>query len=193
MNNTVETKKVNGYTIDIFQDDDPINPRVDYDNIGTMVCFHRRYQLGDKDHGFKSPQEFREWCKGKKLIILPLYLFDHSGLTISTSDFGDQWDSGQVGWIFIRPSEAIKQWGKKVDYQEKALECIKAEVEEYDNYLRGNVYGYVVKSPEGKEIGSCWGFIGKTDYVIEEAMSEVTLHENEMKTTEEWIRQSFAL
>lgn len=34
------------YVLVIQPDDDPLNPRED-DNFGKMVCFHRRYHLGD--------------------------------------------------------------------------------------------------------------------------------------------------
>jgi len=30
-----------------------MNPRTDYDQLATMVCFHRRYTLGD-DHDFSD-------------------------------------------------------------------------------------------------------------------------------------------
>ena len=36
----------NGNTIKVFVDEDPQSPR-EWDNAGTMVCFHRRYNLGD--------------------------------------------------------------------------------------------------------------------------------------------------
>ena len=36
------------YELKIEQDTDPMNPRTDWDNLGTMVCFHNRYDLGDK-------------------------------------------------------------------------------------------------------------------------------------------------
>jgi hypothetical protein len=35
----------------------------------------------------------------RTVVVLPLYLYDHSGLTISTSPFSCRWDSGQVGYI----------------------------------------------------------------------------------------------
>ena len=37
-------------TLKIIQDEDAFNPRHEYDHIGHMVCFHRRYDLGDKYH-----------------------------------------------------------------------------------------------------------------------------------------------
>ena len=34
------------------------------------------------------------------MVILPLYLYDHSGITMNTCGFSCPWDSGQVGWIY---------------------------------------------------------------------------------------------
>ena len=42
---TVETYK--DWTIEIHNDTDPMNPRTDFDNLGTMCCWHRRMNLGD--------------------------------------------------------------------------------------------------------------------------------------------------
>ena len=45
------------YTAAIVYDDDPgYDPR-DLDDLGTMVCWHRRYKLGD-NNPFKTPQDF---------------------------------------------------------------------------------------------------------------------------------------
>ena len=37
---------------------------------------------------------------------------------------------------------------------------MKNEVKTYDQHLRGEVFGYQVESPSGKEMDSCWGFYG---------------------------------
>lgn len=82
----------NGYTLQIYRDEYAENPR-EWENLGKMVCWHRRYNLGDK-HDYDSPQDFCESEEYKSaLVILPVYLYDHSGITISNSDFGDRWDS----------------------------------------------------------------------------------------------------
>ena len=44
----METEEYKGYTIKIEHDDYPDNPR-DWDNAGEMVCWHRRYNLGDEE------------------------------------------------------------------------------------------------------------------------------------------------
>ena len=45
------------YTLLISEDDMPLNPRKESDNLGKMVCWHRHYQLGDQ-HKFDEPRDF---------------------------------------------------------------------------------------------------------------------------------------
>ena len=103
--------------------------------------------------------------------ILPLYLYDHSGITMSTSSFNDRWDSGQVGWIFVS-KDKVKQ--ESLD-ETKIEEYLKGEVETYDQYIRGDVYGYKVYKIETcdkgceheEELDSCWGFYGEEDCITD--------------------------
>lgn len=43
----LHTEQYKGYTIKLYQDELEDGPR-DWDNLGTMVCWHRRYDLGDE-------------------------------------------------------------------------------------------------------------------------------------------------
>ena len=134
------------YELKIEQDTDPLNPRTDWDNLGTMVCFHKRYELGDKtDYRTEDYDSWEELKEGiikneGEVVILPLYLYDHSGITISTSSFDCRWDSGQVGFIFVSKYK-IKKEG--ID-ETKVEEYLKGEVKTYDKYLTGEVYGFTL-------------------------------------------------
>lgn len=168
-----------GLTIKIEQDVDPESPR-EWDNVGTMVCFHGRYTLGDK-HEFSSPTEFLEWWEenGEDGVLLPLYLYDHSGITISTSPFSCPWDSGQVGWIYAT-KETLDKETFDIDHATKYLI---GEVETYDQYLTGQVYGYEVEDEDGNFLASCWGFYGEED-AIQEARADADGYANERDTRE---------
>jgi hypothetical protein len=128
----------------------PENPRSN-DNLCTMVCFHNRYDLGDSHHTY-TQNNYSSWKELSEAIlkdhdvcaILPLYLYDHSGITMSTGEFHCKWDSGQVGFIYITTKEAIETWGEGSDYVKKAEVCLQHEVEEYDKYLTGDVYQYEI-------------------------------------------------
>ena len=142
------------YELKIVQDTDPESPRT-WDNLGTMVCFHKRYDLGDKtDYRTEDYDSWEELKEGiikneGEVVILPLYLYDHSGITISTSSFDCRWDSGQVGFIFVSKYK-IKKEG--ID-ETKVEEYLKGEVETYDQYLTGDVWGYKVYEIETCSLG----------------------------------------
>lgn len=174
----VEKFRCGDKTVRIVYDDDSPNPRTEWDNFGTMAAFHRRYNLGDKDHGIRS-EDFSGWAEMREYIekeldapvILPLYLYDHSGLRISTGDFGDPWDSGQVGFIFATRAQLEKEYGKKKltkKILDRARKVLEGEVETYDDFLSGQVYGFVVEDEEGDELESLYGIYG-LEYAREEA------------------------
>jgi hypothetical protein len=154
----------------IKRDESPRSPREDFDQLGVMVCFHNRYSLGDK-HNYSS-KDYSGWNDMKNAImrnenavaILPLYLFDHSGIKIDTKEFENRFDSGQIGWIYMTKKNAVENWGKKnltLKIILKAVACLEAEVKEYDQYLQGDIYGFKVKTLDTKEdLDSCWGFYG---------------------------------
>lgn len=178
MINAIDTQEYKGYTIKVYPDDNPIDPR-ENDNLGTMVCFHRRYNLGDKhnlDSGdFNGWQEIYNYIKNELqgYIILPLYLYDHSGISMSTNrsyPYNDQWDAGQVGFIYISKADICREYSvKRISPQlkDRVTDYLIGEVKAYDNYIRGNVYGYVIEDQEGNNFDSCWGY-DDYDYMIKE-------------------------
>ncbi len=87
----------------------------------------------------------------------------YSGQTISLTPFSCQWDSGQVGFVFVTQQHLDDTGGD-------AEQMIEADVKEYDAYLRGEVYGYIVAEGETDE-ESCWGYVGDLSYVKSEAES----------------------
>lgn len=145
--------------IKVKQEMYPESPRC-WDNLTKMVCFHNRYDLGDKFSEYKS-SAFDSWEELSEQLhkdyniaaILPLYLYDHSGITMSTGSFDCQWDSGQVGFIFITKETMIENFGGKnltEKLKEQAVKICKADVKTYDQYLTGEVYSYVIE--EGREM-----------------------------------------
>lgn len=252
------------YTLLVMDDPEPLNPRVDYDNLGRMVCWHSRYSLGDK-HSFSDPEEFlrdlyrrgirdngkqliaylkshkargafleynrskREWdlyvrCYWRTvlgssepdwevmrsapkdqlndsgwfiddmlealtiddlkellgemtdIVILPLYLYDHSIQSISTASFYGrahhaEWDSGQVGYIYADHEMLEREYGTLTkETVQKAETALIGEVEAYDCCLRGACYGFRLFE-NGEEIDSCWGFLGELDDIRDDLRS----------------------
>jgi hypothetical protein len=179
----IKEERIGNYILRLYYDENPIDPREDY-NLSKMVCFHKRYSLGD-DHDFKS-DDFDSWDEMEKhitgtedpLIIKPLYLYDHGGITISTSPFGDRWDSGQVGFVYVckqdvRDSFSIKRCGQPM--KERVDVLLEGEVDTYDKYLQGQVYGYEIGkvSEDGHEEGleRCGGYFDKEQCVHDGVVS----------------------
>jgi len=144
-----------GYSLEIYPDEDPDNPR-SWDNLGKMICFHKRYDLGDK-HDYKK-LDFNEWDELREEIeidnpgclIRPLFLMDHSGLSISIGPFGCPWDSGQIGFIFIT-QKSIKEIFD--GNENKGEQCLIGEVETYDQYLRGDIYRFILRDKPCEKCG----------------------------------------
>lgn len=220
----------------IQSDDEPMNPREEFDNHDIMFCCHPRYTLGDSlpektpgkfwasiisEHmnlfdiaaklleqdavrGYAS--DILDKCRalsrpalelGKELVLeltedfldyireedavgaamdvsqddiaaLPLWLYDHSGITMSCGDrtypYNDQWDSSAIGWIVVPKSVAMCDLTCPVDrdgnpclqnpadyvtstdstWKYAAIKCMQESVRIYDQYLQEDVYGYTV-------------------------------------------------
>lgn len=170
--------------IKLVRDHDPENPR-DQENRGVMVCAHRRYRLGDSDGAAQALEVIHKYLSDRQLeeidfdanhvpdveralemtgqaIMLPLYLYDHSGITMRTVPFGCPWDSGKVGFIFISKENARSEFGWKLLSKariEKLQSYLKGEVEDYNHYLTGDMWGFQVIEDD-EVINSCWGFFG---------------------------------
>ena len=238
------------YRVKISHDDNPMNPREDWDNVGTMLCWHRRHSLGDMckkksddkldlwhesvdatinamiskfddvfeerlsqwyNYQYDKRGINKAWCVGeayesamrdlalerrtllwrklkKFYVVLPLHLYEHSGMTMNTSGFSCPWDSGQVGFIYVSRKTALKEYGYPelkepggwtAAKEQRCVEALQSEVEAYDQYLQGDVYGFEVEKlvypfeqPVADEVDpddddlpweptdSCWGFFG---------------------------------
>ena len=200
-----------GCKIKIVQDDMPENPRVDWDNLGHMVCWHRHYELGD-NHDFKEPIDFKNYTEDKEnkvRFILPLFLYDHSGITMSTNNsaypFNCRWDSGQVGWIFVTDYDIKKEFGvKRITKKviEKARSILLNEVETYDCFIRGDVVGWIAEDKNGNVIDSCYGYFGLEESakngIIEEAKSSIDYYIKEkinehIQKVKAWIKNNVSL
>lgn len=170
------------HRVKIMFDDVAENPREWY-NLGTVVinCDHVNVPCDRRD----SPDTFwktlaseisdepRKISKdevSKYFLMLPIYIYDHSGVTISTTPFSCSWDSGQVGYIYVSHDTIKKEYGK-IDTQtlEQAKNVLIREIQALDDYLTGTVYGYVLYAKNTcrecghtsyDEVDSCWGYFG---------------------------------
>jgi hypothetical protein len=186
------------YILTVEQDLYPESPR-EWDNLGTMVCWHRRYDLGDK-HTYsdtdemygdlyrqfvgEEPEQYdhetdKDFAKritdkvNEYIVILPLYLYDHSGISMSTSrtyPFDCRWDSMQVGWIYVK--KGTEETEKFTD--DELYEILIGEVETYNRFLVGDIVSFVLEEKKHCDccgnyklelVDSCCGFYDIKDIV----------------------------
>jgi len=159
----------------LIQDEDAMNPFEDTDTLGTLVTWHPNYTFGGVDgkKEFGDPKYLASILKKEKLVHLPVYLLDHSGLTVNTTGFSCPWDSGQIGYIYI----TAKDWQEEYkDVRKSRKDCntlaesiLRHEIEALDQLLTGDVWGIVIEKDVkcdkcGNEseahLDSCWGFFG---------------------------------
>lgn len=170
-----EPVEYKGYTIKFRLDEDAEDPRVNMSSLGHMICFHPRYTLGDKHN--MSKEELLEMVMRSDVLSLPLVIYDHSGLGMSTGrnsyPYNCPWDSSHVGYIYVTKEELRKEYGVKNvtrKITDLAYKILHAEVELYHSWLSGDVWGWEVEDGQGNEVDSCWGYYGWDDnieYMIE--------------------------
>lgn len=133
------------------QDNMPLNPREDYNN--CTICYVRNRYLGsskyDNDRDFADSDDLNDYLAGLKdrgteFVSVPLYAYVHSGITISTSSFGDPWDSGCFGIAICTKEQVVNAFGNDTDWQQHAEDIIEDEIETYDKFLTGETYVYTV-------------------------------------------------
>ena len=121
------------------------------------------------------------------IIVLPLYLYDHSGISIKVGDFYNvglpqghaRFDSGQVGFIYVTAEDIKTNYIKKRVTKKlikKAVELLKLEVDTYNKYLTGEVYSIVRedynKDKEQVNYDIVGGYLGY-DYSIKALKTEI--------------------
>jgi len=166
--------------VDVTPDMYPEDPRVDWDCwIGRMACHHSRYLIGDDDtlKGWRDCDTLRDvvtWCRDNygASVVLPLYLYDHGGISLSyggslKGDGSDVvaaggWDSGIVGFVF---DDAERMRVHDLDDAD-VLSALQGEVLTYNQYLSGDVW---VINDSRDDMGCVGGFYG-FDEAVDEAV-----------------------
>jgi len=153
----------------LHYDSDPINPSDDYWDIEHITYLKSSpYTLGNDAVSRDEMDDIAEKIRSGEYVGLPVYAYVHSGITIRTGAFGDPWDSGQSGFAYLT-KEDIEREGIS-----DPAKYIEGFVETFDQYLRGDVYGYEILVDD-EEVDSCWGLFG-LDYAIKKMGEDARYH-----------------
>ena len=105
------------YLLQVMYDTEPLNPREDYDNFGHMMCWHRRYNLGDGNR-FEYPNDFLKDLVKRTASEHAIIRYAHFGKsdTIRLS-----YDKSAHGWSIESYDSYFKKWYRE-DFVEGRLE-----------------------------------------------------------------------
>jgi len=163
--------------VTLFYDNDVDEP--EFEDVYITYPQRSRYTMGNKPVDEEEFSGLRARAREGSIISLPVYAYVHSGVTIRTGEpFGCPWDSGMSGIVYVERDKALKWFGENAavmtpERRATTLNNLRNFVEEYDKWLRGDCYGYII-NVNGEEQDSCWGFIGY-DYAKEEAIERAKL------------------
>lgn len=184
----VETLTNGEFKAIITHDECADSPRT-WDNVGT-VALHtraaRHYRFGDET---LDAEYLQELISSGEYLHLPIYLYDHGGITISTARFQCRWDSACVGIIYVKRSDLpaiAQQWGHTPWTDEQVLDILQSEIAVLDQYLTGDIYHYRIEDDKGNVLDSCGGLYGMED-AREEAQAALDHYANtERGESEYW-------
>ena len=162
-----------GMQFSVEEDLDPIDPREDeYQLWNKFICFHGKYNLGDDndynqdDYGSWSELQEAIEKREKPIALIPMYLYDHSGLRVSGTPFGCEWDSGQIGFAYasVKTIDSCgysrlneESWN---DFSKRIEADLYKDIEVYDLYVSGQVYCLTIKDKDDNIVSCLSGFYG---------------------------------
>lgn len=121
-----------GVTVEAYYDQFPIHPD-EWELAESQVRIvhsHPQYEIGGALGDYRPDRPEVDELEGK--FWRPLFAYEHGLLRLSLGDFGDPWDSGQVGWIGVDPDFE--------GTQDEAGKVIEWAVETLDHYYAGDNY-----------------------------------------------------
>ena len=215
---TAENYEHQGVSVEINYEEFDIpsaNPREGDLNLSTFFLYRPGYELGDEQlrqgrfedipcpRCGEDPNDRCRRCGGvgtiaptlpewlacqRAISFTPLFILEHSGLTISSgatvllsdrdvnaSDTdprerfpgdAEAWDSSFSGFALVRPDDLQRTGCRREDIPA----IVSAEVAEYALYLEGQVFWFVVGRDTPFE-DSCHGFLGMDGHLRDDANS----------------------
>jgi hypothetical protein len=173
MKNAIYEEKVKNYSIKIYQDENALSPKEfnenENDDSVFLTAFHREFWVESNFFSKEDCQSIAETMKHTDYHVFGLEAYIHSGVTLSIRNEGNfpdrRWDVSYLGLVFVSKKETKSR--------KKAYSIAKSLIAEWNDYLSGNVYGFVIEK-EGDHIDSCWGFYGDYEtYCLIEARNEL--------------------
>ena len=180
-----ETYTHNGFIVRLTQDDCPESPADWGRDDAFVVGFHSDFSVEYEDVSVRvKSKEDAFWLLPKDEIIksliedgyepdeaqdeadsghvpgysaFPLQAYIHGGVHLSLSGFECPWDSGQVGWVFVKEADHRDDFG---EHETARHRVAKSLVHEWNQYLNGDVWVVCIENGDGEILDSYGGVYG---------------------------------
>ncbi len=173
----------NRFCLEILKECEVSDPREQTGRFGNFYCFHRKYKLGDK-HSFGNNYLEAANSFGSDGVFLAVYLVNEAPLELSVSVDGNPWASNAVGIIGLSNEEIVSLFGDCSSATKEVVKSsLKNEIKKYNQYLRGDTYGFnLLEKVEGSWVkrdfrGGFLGFDifknGMSNYLDDEVLSDI--------------------
>lgn len=215
----VESERVGNYRVKVYYDTEYENPRTEWDNASHMVVDTRemgvesddvegvlnrlceKYEIDNEDMDFLETIE----ALNEFIVIMPISMYSHSGITVWYGSPNCRWDSGYIGFGYMEHADLYGEMcgRNKKDYpywRDQCMAVMEGEMETLDKAARGEVFGWVIQkliepsfemtlAPEydaeeweedddnWDEIDSCWGYFMDSKDVLKEGICQIPKEE----------------
>lgn len=154
------------------RDSHPDRSRLDAESWRARFAYH--------ELAYAEPYKEDEHLKDYIAVCLPIYVYDHSDITVRHDPFACRWDSGQIGWHYITKDELRKTFKGDTAAAERHLKTV---LKNLNAVLQGDIWRYEIRDEEGRYVDSCDGFFG--DEALN-SMLERTAPEHHAGLTKAW-------
>ena len=175
METTIDYK---GYIIKIDNENDFADNPGDWGNDDYFLVYDHRSFYVKRDY-FNPDDIFETMQQGKKLFdgywFFPVYAYIHSGVSLQLKRWfncvpqgHNEFDVSFKGFALIKRQKG--SWNENIAYSQA-----EGLLETWNDYLHGNVYGFICKDANDENIDSCWGYYGdpETSGLMDEAKGAI--------------------
>ena len=165
----VDTFEHAGIRCDIYQDDTAGNPYDEYDCASRLLVLpeHARNYIGGepapRGDAYASTAHGARYLRIMEgyAVVVPFRYDDYGSGGVRVYATTDD-DERASGYVVVDHETVAREWDDNAEHGtaiERAEKCARAELEQFAQWVAGDVYGYVVADGTPEET-SVWGFYG---------------------------------